>query len=72
MRPGVAEKIVPVVTHGVENGIVELNWARDEQSGVGCLGGHDGLVVLVSGGQVVVGSCSTIGRVWGVEGRFNV
>ena len=36
----VAESHVPVMAHGLQNSIIELNWARDEQCGVVRLGRH--------------------------------
>lgn len=33
---------VPVMAHSLQNSIVELNWARNEQCGVGFLVGHFG------------------------------
>ena len=31
-----------IVRHGLQHGIVELDGPRDEQRGMGCLGGHSG------------------------------
>jgi hypothetical protein len=40
MSTAVAELHVPVMAHGLQNSIIELNWARDEQCGVVWLGRH--------------------------------
>ena len=38
---GVVERQrIPVMAHRLQDSIVELNWARDEQGGVWRLGGH--------------------------------
>jgi hypothetical protein len=42
-RRGKGGTCLPVVAHGMEDGIIELNGARDEQGGVFRLGGHGGM-----------------------------
>ena len=41
--------IAPVVAHGLQDSIVELNGARDEEGGVSFLGGHAGWLDLLLG-----------------------
>lgn len=40
------------MAHGLEDCIVELNGARDEQGGVRLLGGHVGLLTVGGNGSV--------------------
>lgn len=63
---------VPVVTHRLKDGIIELDGPGNEQGGVFFLSRHCGIVVGGCGlleVEVVVRWCNTVGS---VEGKFNV
>lgn len=69
------------MAHGLENLIVKLNGPGDEQSGVGCLGRHGGLLVVLGGwgggkvscgrvGQVVCGAGQSLGGEGSIQGEL--